>query len=153
MDCREARERVLAAEAGRIDEEARVHVASCPSCGDEIRRHEEVWKLLLSLPAPEPRPGFARGIREKLHRRPNRMLRLAAPLIAPAAALAVIFSPLLHSGRTAPAPIESELGKLSPEDRNLFEALNEGETWELADHLDVVRTIDVVTDVPLEEEK
>lgn len=144
MDCRDVRERLLASEVGSVDEAARDHLSGCASCAEELRIHEEVWKLLLESRVPEAGPGFVRGVREKLHQRSNRVMRLLAPLGAAAAALVVVFLSVVGQPQAPTASLEFELRSLPAEDRALFEALAGDETWDLAENLETIRAMDAV---------
>lgn len=149
MNCEQARGRLAAFDDTASATEVREHLAECEACRAEARAHRETWHLLQASAWVVPSAGFLRGVRDKAVASRSRVLRFLAPVAAAAAAILVAVLSMRQSPVPAPAnPVaaaaEHELSRLSPEDRHLFDALNDEETWALVENLDVLQALDIV---------
>ena len=142
MNCPDLKPLLIEHLDGRLDAdreaEVRAHLAGCPACARDAAAHRRTWDLVGRLPSIEPGPRFAAGVGQRVRR--NRVLTILGSC---AAAVAAVVGLMIFQGGD-PAPTDTVLNRLPPEDRALLEELARDRTWELADNIEVVRTFELL---------
>ncbi|MBI4564897.1 MAG: zf-HC2 domain-containing protein [Planctomycetes bacterium] len=133
-----------------VEDQARAmeaHAAECAACRREMSLFAATAGLLGRYPEVEPDPEFPQAVRRKLQARKRRgVSRWIGPLAAAAAAILLfwIIGSEPRSGVRQERAAESALQALSPQDRELFIELAQDETWELVEHADVIRALELL---------
>jgi anti-sigma factor RsiW len=142
MNCSDLKLLLIEHLDGRLDADreagVRAHLAGCAACSRDAAAHRRAWDLVGRLPAIDPGPRFAAAVGRRVRR--SRVLTILGSCAA-AAAVAV---GLMLFQKSDPAPVDTVLNRMPPEDRALLEELARDRTWELADNIEVVRTFELL---------
>lgn len=120
-----------------IPEGLRAHVSGCPECRRLVEEHEDLERVLWSLPAVEPPPFFETRLKAAVLGETGRTAPSWRPLLAPAAALLVLAASVAFlvarvAGPAGPVSLKTPgiaaPGPLQPEPASAPEALASGGT-------------------------
>lgn len=146
MQCSGARDLIAEHVDGRLkgaDREGLLaHLEGCGECRRQYEVQAAAWKLLLEYPKIEA--DLVPALRRRISSPVGRVLRWAAPIAAAAAVLLATFLIARSPGPEIDPAIQAEIQKLSPEDRQLLLDLSDEEERELAENLELIRSLEVL---------